>query len=243
MTKCFLVAALLAATIVPSTPVDAASSAIDVGAKHPLGAGHAWSWVRRNAQNAPVAFGLSFDEDALRGLGEKDQEIVLPLPSGIGLAYRTAVINWNAHGHPPAHVYDVPHLDFHFYTIDEATRIAIAPVGSRAKATPAAADVPAGFITDGATVPMMGKHYIPASAPEFHGGRFTATPIYGYYGGQPIFLESMVTLTALRGYVQYGAALPQPARQVIRGAHPTRWSVRHNAAAHRYDIAFEGLTS
>jgi hypothetical protein len=53
----------------------------------------------------------------------------------------------------------------------------------------------------------------------------------------------MVTLETLRARTLHDAALPQPARNGIGGARPTRWSVRYDRATHRYDVAFEGLTS
>jgi hypothetical protein len=215
-----------------------ASSATQLGERKAFGQGYAQSWVRRDADGNVIAFGLSFDEAALGNLGEKPVEVVLALPAGANLPFRTAVVDWNPQGHPPAHVYDVPHFDFHFYTIDETTRMAIGPSGPAATATPAPDIVPTGFITDGGTVPMMGKHYLAASLPEFHGGTFTATPIYGYYDSHLVFVESMVTITSLREKRTFGGSLAQPARFEKPGAYPAQWSIGYDATAHRYEVAF-----
>jgi hypothetical protein len=236
-------AALLvtAALATSSATIAAPNGAEQIGDRKPLGAGSAYSWVRRDASGAVSAFGLSFDENALTKLGEKEQEIALALPAVEGAPFRTAVIDWNPHGHPPAHVYDVPHFDFHFYTIDESARMAIAPKGADADAKPAAELLPAGYITDGETIPMMGKHYLSPASPEFHGVPFTATPIYGYYGGHLIFVESMVTLAYLNGKPALSQPLAQPARFEQPGIYPARYSITYDASAHRYDIAFGAL--
>lgn len=241
MTRYLLAAILLAMAALPSAPASAADTTT-VGAKKALGNGHAWTWVKRGDDGMVTAFGLSFDDAALAGLPAKDAEIPLAMPAAEFFPFRTAVIDWNAHGHPPAHVYGVPHFDFHFYTISEEARMAIKPVGPAAKAVPAAPDLPAGFMTDGATIPMMGKHYIDAKSPEFHGTPFTATPIYGYYGGRNIFIEQMVTRAYLLAATRpRNASLPQPARYAQDGVYPTHWSIVHDAAAHRYDIVFDAL--
>jgi hypothetical protein len=224
-----------------AAPQPGASSATQLGERKPLGDGYAQSWVRRDANGSVIAFGLSFDEAALNNLGLKPAEVVLALPAGANLPFKTAIVDWNPQGHPPAHVYDVPHFDFHFYTIDETTRMAIGPNGPAATATPAPDIVPAGFITDGGTVPMMGKHYLAASLPEFHGGTFTATPIYGYYDSHLVFVESMVTVTSLRAKRTLGGSLAQPARFEKPGTYPAQWSIGYDAAAHRYEVAFGAL--
>lgn len=241
-----IAAACLASAVlaVSNSSTIAASSAPErVGERKPLGAGHAYSWVRQDASGKVSSFGLSFDEQALTKLGDEEKEIALALPPIEGAPFTTAVIDWNPHGHPPAHVYDVPHFDFHFYTIGEPARMAIAPKGPDADAKPKADLLPDGFITDGETIPMMGKHYLSPANPEFTGGTFTATPILGYYGGHLIFVESMVTLAYLNGKPSLSKPLAQPAHYETAGAYPTQWSVTYDAAAHRYDVAFGGMTA
>lgn len=214
-----------------------------VGESKPMGSGTVYSWAQSDAGGQTTSFGVSFNDAALNGLGPTPTEIVLALPAGQNTSLRTAVINWNPQGHPPAHVYDVPHFDFHFYAIDEATRMSIAPSGAAAQAVPASDIVPAGFSTDGATVPMMGKHYISGAQPEFHGGTFTATPIYGYWNGHLAFVESMLTIGYLQTHPSLTSALAQPIRFEQSGRYPTQWAVNYVAAAHRYDITFGGLAN
>ncbi|MDB5072470.1 MAG: hypothetical protein JWM87_3581 [Candidatus Eremiobacteraeota bacterium] len=242
--KSFAAALFVTATLATSGPATTAASSIEqIGDRKPLGAGTAYTWVRRDAKGAVSSFGLSLDEKALTNLSGEMQEIALALPAIDGAPFRTAVIDWNPHGHPPEHVYTVPHFDFHFYTIDEASRMAIAPKGEAAEAKPAAELLPEGYITDGETIPMMGKHYLSPANPEFRGGKFTATPIYGYYGGHLIFVESMVTLDYLNSKPALSQPLAQPARFEQPGTYPSQYSVAYDAAKHRYDIVFGALAA
>lgn len=235
-----LAAALIAPFSAQASPAAPPLTTV-VGTRKPLGAGSVWSWVRKTRSGEVVDFGLSFDEAALAKLGPKQLEVPLPLPAEPAFPFRTAVVNWNPHGHPPVHIYDVPHFDFHFYRITEDERMAIAPSGPQAVATPAPGEYPQGFFVDNVTVPMMGKHYIPASAPEFHGHHFTASPIYGFYGGRMIFVESMVTTAYLKTKPQIIAPYPQPLRYPVAGEYPTIWSVHYDRTAHRYDVGFSRL--
>jgi len=80
--------------------------------------------------------GVTFDDAALSNLGDAMSMVVLPLPHVAGLPFVTAVINSNPHGHPPKAIYDAPHFDVHFYSIDETTRLAVAPNRPEAAVTP-----------------------------------------------------------------------------------------------------------
>lgn len=211
------------------------------GERKPLGAGSAYSWVKLNADGQPQSIGITFTDDALAKLPQKDTELALALPSADGLAFKTAVIDWNPQGHPPPHVYDVPHFDFHFYVIDEATRMAIGSKGDPAP-KPDTTLVPAGFITDGETVPAMGMHYVPQSAPEFHGKPFTQVPIYGYANGKLAFVEAMVTRAYLLDEQSVDAVLDQPAKYEASGYYPTRYAVSHDATRHEYTVELSGFT-
>lgn len=184
--------------------------------------------------------GVRIDASALRELGDRESETALALPAFAGLPFKTIVIDWNPHGHPPAHVYDVPHFDVHMYAIDEPSRMKIAP-GAAPK--PPAEFVPAGFITDGAVVPMMGMHFVPSSAPEFHGKPFSLTPMYGYDNGHLAFVEAMLTKAYLESKPDVSHALPQPASVQVHGLYPTSYQVRYDKAADAYVVSFSDFRS
>lgn len=120
-----------------------------------MGNGSLQSFVALNGNGRPKVIGIEFDGAALTGLpGENDPpsdgtwdipnpdgtiawcccgyEHILELPGSAGATpFEHIVVNWNNHGHPPPDVYDVPHLDFHFYTISNEERNEIpAPASS-----------------------------------------------------------------------------------------------------------------
>jgi hypothetical protein len=107
---------------------------------------------------------------------------------------QTISIDWNPAGHEPEDVYDVPHFDFHFYFISKE-RVNAIDCSDR---TPVpAALIPEGYVlppleAPGACIPKMGYHAVPLKdlGPD---QVFVQTPIYGYYGGDLIFFEPMIT--------------------------------------------------
>ena len=112
-------------------------------------------------------------------------------------------MDWNPAGHPPPGVYDLPHFDLHFYKISKEEQRAIPEYGPTTMAMfdnpPPDGYLPAGYVPGPGGVPMMGKHWLDITSPEFNGGSFTYTFIYGTFDGSVIFLEPMYTKAFLEG--------------------------------------------
>jgi len=115
-----------------------APAAVRYGEAVKLGNGHARAYVIADKSGAPRELGVAFDEAALDGLpaagtGHHDghmmtHEYILSLPAGNKTPFTFLEMNWNPMGHEPEGVYqDVPHFDFHFYTISKAARDSIVP--------------------------------------------------------------------------------------------------------------------
>ncbi len=221
---------------IPQRAIGSDDPVTRAGASKALGAGTASSWVTVDANGAPLSIGITISDAAVLNPGA-EAEVPLPLPAVAGLPFKTAVVDWHPHGHEPPHVYDVPHFDFHFYIIDEATRM---KVGSQSP-KPDERLVPAGYITDGSTVPMMGMHYVPSAAPEFHGQPFTQTLIYGYTDGAMAFIEPMVTQKFLLESPGVDAMITQPAAFDTHGLYPTRYRISHDTGQHAYTIELTDL--
>jgi hypothetical protein len=198
--------ALAAALSAGATTPIFATSARHVIATGKLGNGTVTLW-QKGAQ-----LGASIDDAALRSLPQQETRIDLPTTV---TPFRLVEIDWHPHGHEPKGIYDVPHFDAHFYVIDKAERDAIAfgPPGSVAKPDPAI--VPEGYVTDGTVVPMMGMHFAPASAPEFHGKPFMCTQIWGYNKGRLAFVEAMFSLKFINANASFHEPLAQPKHLVI----------------------------
>lgn len=152
-----------------------------------LGDGEVSTFVTANENGKPRHVGVQFSADALEGLPEDEgAHLHLHLPEDNPTHYEWVGVDWNPAGHPPPGVYTVEHLDFHFYTMSEADVEAI-PLGLAAYDIPDE-QRPDGFITEeeaGAPgrviAPAMGEHLLDSNAPEFDGGEFSHTFIYGVY--------------------------------------------------------------
>lgn len=171
-----------------------------------------------------------------------DFAYLLPMPvDGPKTVVNHVVIDWEAAGHPPPHVYDVPHFDFHFYLVSEADHQSITFKDANASGEPGqppAERLPAGYIVPpGTAVPHIGVHAVNPAASEFQGQPFTATFIYGYYDGQQTFFEPMASLAFLRSKSSFSAPVTRPTSYSRPGTYPSAYSVRYDAAQNVYEVA------
>ena len=228
-----------------------------------LGAGMARAYVVRNARDddAALELGVALDARSLQGLSGDPALLHLRLPARSPEPYRFVMLDWNPGGHEPPGVYDVPHFDFHFYTVPEEDVAAIDP------ADPAFADeannlptgdhvpphyavlAPPGLMPADVAVPGMGVHWIDVRAPELQGmfgnpdgyEPFTATFIYGSWDGRITFLEPMITRDFLLGHPDEVRELPQPAAYPAAGWYPAAYRITYDPQAREYRVALTEL--
>jgi hypothetical protein len=233
----FRFVAASAFTVLASFNCAASHAASYEGAPVHIGQGNAHVVVRTNSSGLPTALNNK--------TAEGSWEYPLPMPvTGPKTGYSEVMIDWNPHGHPPPHVYTVPHFDFHFYGIDKAAVQRISFKGPTDPATKVSDPklVPAGYKVFAETaVNQMGVHAIDTAAPEFHGKPFTATFIYGYYKGRLIFLEPMVTRSFLQTKPNFYGPVKIPAKYSRPGYYPTSYSVKYDGGRHAYVIEIAGL--
>jgi hypothetical protein len=215
-----------------------------------MGNGHARSWINISHDNKALAIGYEITNNALKGLPEDPtafaaSTFVLPLHKKARALtpFDHLVINWNVHGHEPAHVFDIPHFDFHFYKISEAEQMAIPPY----PLAPAMFDKnpPEGYMAPSyfhipQGVPQMGAHWADLLAPELNKGVFTHTFIYGSYDGKVTFEEPMITLAIL----QSGNTIHKDFRQPIYFSpvnkyYPTRYNIWKDDDNHRHYVSLD----
>jgi hypothetical protein len=220
------------------------------GLKIPFGDGLIWSYVTledEDSNEGPYEVGIKFTgsfaslpttvSDGWWDIRNTSGSTVIPVggheyplffPTFQGkvdenILLKHAVVNWNPRGHDPDGVYNVPHLDFHFYLIESDLRSSCAyPVLdtercpreeiSMCAATPGPALFPAdcesveffvaplpddmqpkGYDNFCTIEPGMGNHLINFAGPEFDGKDFTHNWIWGTQGGEISFLEPMIT--------------------------------------------------
>lgn len=217
-----------------------------------LGNGTAQLLVETDASGKPEVIRISMTAEALDGLPtelnkaspEGSWEYVLPMPDGVKTGYSEVVIDWNLHGHPPPHVYTVPHFDFHFYTIAPSAVDAIKFAGPKDPAIQVSDKrlIPTDYqVIPDTAIDKMGVHAIDMTAPELHGTPFTATFIYGYDKGKLIFLEPMVTLAHLKTNPDATMPVKTPDHYSSPGYYPTSYSVKYDSSNKRYLVGIGGL--
>jgi uncharacterized protein len=218
-----------------------------------VGNGAAWSWVECDAKMTPMRIGVTFTETALSGLpadpplSQLTWEYPLALPAQVDVPpYTHIVINWEPRGHVPPGIYDVPHLDFHFYLIDPAQRVKITCKDSdqsKCSAKPDAKFMPAEYILPpGTDMPRMGVHWIDPSSPEFNKQPFTKTFIYGSYDGSLSSVEPMTAKTYLDTRPNISETIKLPTAYQRHGYYPAAYIVKYDPVRKEYTVALDGLT-
>lgn len=246
-----------------------------------VGNGTVRTYVVLDAKNGgtPLEVGVAMSEDALDGLpapvASSDPMAnmhmnLLELPAQNPTPYKFVQFDWNPAGHEPAGVYDLPHFDFHFYTVSKDVRASILPTDPRfaqkAASFPAPefrapfyidAATPAGAPPAAVTVPQMGLHWLDVRSPELQGMAghpeafrpFTKTFIYGSWDGQFIFDEPMIT----RAYIVAKRDATDPAvrdelvpvstapRYAPAGFYPSAYRIAYDAQAKEYRVALTQL--
>lgn len=208
-----------------------------------LGAGEVRTYVVlskhkaiQTGRKAPVEVGVEIPTTVMNSLPKDMQMVNINFPAQArDTPIQFMMLGWNPHGHPPAEVYDRPHIDFHFYIQDFDEVMAIRPgdcSGVNCDDYKRAVEpVPPQFLPEdysdiGEVVPMMGNHLVDLNSPEFHGIPFTQTFLYGTYDGQITFFEPMITNEVLlsRPCRCTGVKLPQAYAQTAY--QPTRYCIQ-----------------
>lgn len=234
-----------------ATVATAADPQIFTGAPIDVGNGTARVEVTSNGMNEPESVSVILSKDALQGLPavHADQmvwEFSLPMPeAGPQTGYDHVVLDWNPVGHIPEGVYNVPHFDVHFYLISGGEREAITFHGKGREMAMMAPDpqlVPAGYvIPPDAAVDRMGMHGLDPAGHEFQGQPFTHNFIYGYYKGELMFVEPMISLDFLESLPEMTSPVKQPQRYSYPAWYPATYRIGFDAGKGEYTIALQNL--
>ncbi|GAC1433179.1 MAG: DUF5602 domain-containing protein [Candidatus Velthaea sp.] len=191
--------------------------------------------VTFDSQKRPTMIGLTIPAKLIDSLPVQRSEAIYAMQDA-GLV-QSANLQWHPLGHDPAHVYDVPHFDVHFFTITESVRQTIVPGAVAGTILPAKEYlIPDGILAPG-FVPGMGMHNIPKSQPEFSGGTFSVSPIVGYWNGDIAFFEVMFTKAWMQQKSGTVGIFPQPVSVKQHGSYPTKYSVSYDKAKDVYQVA------
>ena len=154
---------------------------------------------------------------------------------------------WEPHGHPPG-PYLTPHFDFHFYTIPAAERTAIDCTDETKPSVlpaeyslidetlpPEMAEMTGVSTLIGLCVPQMGMHSLLTSELEST-DTFRGSMVLGYYHGNPIFIEPMLTRALLLEKRSFD--LPIPSIPGMAGAYPRAFNAEYDAQQQVYHFVF-----
>jgi hypothetical protein len=244
-----LLASLAAVAMFASAAGPAQEGHVYRGPAVPLGQGTAQAWVAVGEDGEPDALGVSISEAAVRSVETLHAAaLTLDFPPEAGeTGFDHVLLNWNPHGHPPMHVWDTPHFDFHFYMIPAAVREAISDADpefkTKAERRPDARFVPVDYFMEEGAVPAMGVHWADTHTPELHGKPFTHTLIYGGWDGVFNFVEPMVDKTVLDSRETVVAPVKQAAAVAIPGFYPTQYRIDFEPATGEHRIVLEGLVA
>lgn len=194
--------------------------------------GKAWTTLHSTPDGHPKEFALVLNDAVLNTLpthgmpGHSENTVMVPVPQKAlaNTPFKFIRMDWNAQGHEPPGIYDLPHFDFHFYMTapDEAMHYTDA---AKMDNHPADAYFPANYVP-GPAIPTMGKHWIDITSPELNGQTFTETFIFGSYDGKVVFYEPMITLAFLKQNHDYVRPIPQPSKFAASGYYPTKMKIK-----------------
>ena len=218
------------------------------GPQVPIGNGNVRSWINITRDGKPLAIGTEMTPTALENLPDDPHDFAhatyilkLHQKAWAVTPFDHITINWNTEGHEPPGIYTLPHFDFHFYKISVADQLAIPPYD----VAPAGFDnlppsdyLPALYFNPGGGVPQMGAHWVDVTSPEFHGGQFTHTFIYGSYNGKVTFEEPMITLAVIKNTSYLEKEIRQPKKfDPTDTYYPTRYKIWKDDKHGRYYVA------
>lgn len=212
------------------------------GKKVSVGKGYARTFVGETKKGRILEVGIALSHMALKGLSHDMKVYQLPLSDKVKVPpFKYITMDWNPHGHDPDEVYGAPHFDFHFYFVSKkyVSGIMCDQHDKKClKEVPKKFRVPDYVPTPGG-VPKMGWHWIDSLAPEFNGGKFSRTYIYGYYDAKPIFLEPMVTLKYLQSKSSGATKVRLPVEFYFPGLYPSSYDISYDKSHKLHKITLK----
>lgn len=223
---------------------DHSNGNIFYGTPQNVGNGAIRSYVEFNGKGIPQAIGFKFTKSMLTGLPNDGTTptymTMLDLPKEAAITgFDHLELDWNPNGHEPMNIYGLPHFDFHLYIVgmDELMQIVPGPDMTPVEPQYIPEDYESGVIA----VPNMGVHWLDMTSPEFHGETFSTTYIYGFYHGNMLFGEPMITLAYLQSQPDVTLDVKQPAEFQKPGYYPTKYRISFDKKDQTYSVSLEGL--
>lgn len=189
-------------------------------------------------KNAPADMPMAWPPKA-------DATIAFPAEVTNATGYTVLTVYWEPHGHPPG-PFEVPHWDFHFYSVPAADIAAMSCAD-----TTKPAELPAAYMLPditipgvgnlvGVCVPGMGMHSLPRSD-EALTGPFEKTMVVGYYAKKPVFVEPMLANATLLAAHDFTLNIPAVPGEGANVHSPASFRADYDSAAAAYRFVFTDL--
>jgi hypothetical protein len=243
--RCILISIVIMSVSVASCKKDIVPDEIFRGTEVTMGNGKANSYFKISGTGTPMEIGFEMTVEAITGLNQDPANfaantfvLTLNQKAMDFTPFDHLVINWGPQGHPPVGVFNLPHFDFHLYTITLAEQLAIPPYSSSTAAKidllPPAGFMPVSYNPDQGGIPAMGKHWLnPATVTS----PFTHTMVYGSFDGQVHFIEPMITLAVLQTGNTISTPYAQPEKFAKVGKwYPTKYNIYQDQQTKKYYV-------
>jgi hypothetical protein len=217
------------------------------GAERTFHEGRTSTYIKIDREGKPEQLAITVNDALLASVKQSggsghtyENSVNVPLhPKALETTpFKFVMLDWMPDGHEPMGVYDSAHFDLHFYMTAQ-NEVANYLDAAKLAAKPAPSYIPAMHM-DGPGIPKMGKHWNDITSPEFSGGGFTQTFIYGSYDSKVVFYEPMITHSFLKSTVDFARSIPQPDKVQVSGYYPTKMKiVKHDGVT---DIILDGFT-
>jgi hypothetical protein len=176
----------------------------------------------------------------------------LPASATDQTGFTHMTVNWEAMGHTPM-TFMVPHFDFHFYLVPPSDRMAIDCANTEKPSS-----LPGGYslvdeqlppelvaitgveVLIGVCVPEMGMHSLVTAEAQSE-EPFEGTMVVGYYEGQPIFFEPMISKAKLQARQSFTLAVPQVPG--LEGGQPSSFRADYDAETDAYQFVFSDFSA
>lgn len=206
-----------------------------------VGSGKAQSFILTDERGDPQKIGFTFTAATLTNLPMHSAKFEIPVPKGNNTMVDHISFDFNAHGHEPPGIYDVPHFDIHFYNISKAERESISTTNPKIEILPPSEYIPLDYAPIPGGDPQMGKHWTDTTGHEFHGIAFDKTFIYGSYDGRFIFHEAMAALSYLQTKPNVTMDIKQQAKVQVGGYYPRKFSILYDEQKQVYTVSLDDL--
>lgn len=186
------------------------------------------TWTKTDDAGTLTQFSIFLPFAAINSGGTAMVEKFLPIPEIVAqqTVLRSMQLLYLPVGHAPAGVYDLPHWEWHLFTLPEAEVIAIDCSNPK---IPSTAQLPPNHIVISTCIVRGGMHASDLSFPEFSGGRFSRGVYGSYYDARFIGIEPKVASAVLLERAPFSMPSYDPTPLGDPGNYPRRVDVSYLA--------------